>query len=1667
MRTVETLVVASASPFQSAVWAGLSGQPSRLMLLVAVAHPRPATYEQEHLAGGPTLVPQDAANVVQDCRIVVVRPIISEDGTAGWCCVYRRRAAWQAAGAPCCSAPRGRSAVDDEDTLVVVQARFLVLSNPCDPEPHIPSIPGQAAFGGIQVHAHNVLELPPLRGLRVLVVGAASNSHVAHVITALSVVYGAAKVIQLEHQGRVFRDGRYQQQQHGSQDRAVHSSLLRALAVPLCGAAQRKPQQYNTAAKQGLRAGTAHLAAAGPPPASPAACAHPTVLATHGSCTRRASDEPWWHSPPISPSRLHAPLAGDDSCSFAELRTSAAGRVLLEVGRMQRVVGEPLHFTEDGLVVATAGGLAGDAGGARAGDSTTFIACDAVVYCTGNRSSYSCLDEGLRQQLLGDTGTAGSNLYRHMVHPDIPNMAIVSGEVVTPDLAATAALQAEWVCALARGDLKLPPPAGMRRDVQRQRQRDARRPMPPAGTPQQLAATERLAMQEYHAALLRDVRRTGHGQGARRLIAACFTGGCVPCEVPSQASGAPLPGLLAAAMAAGSATQQRFARGSCGSAGCHSPIATSNLASPVGAATFGVFPADAAAAAVAASSASASKAHRLLSGSESPPERSAHLQPMQPETLGFTEAPQAVPCWLSNCPPAGVMPVQRSSNSWTATATCAAAATAAPCTASAAHGSLAVPQPVTGVRPAAAGAAMAGATAAAATSPSGAATLLSRAGPVAAAAAGAAAAAASGGSCCDCSSRRKLLLPPQPPSPAAGPRSLQDPLPPWRWQGGRGEQEWEVWRVSGTGREAEAAPGAGPGSPFAPARFASCRSSSRIVRASMSRPRLVHDLEGLSPAAGSRAGGDTAALPPLNRASGAGSPLAAGASTSAGDARTSPGDPPTVLMLSHEDVQATILLMQHGAIAGERAWQAAQQQQRADSLVPVYASRMTGGVAGRAHSERRLRRTSSGNVQAPPSIKARSSAAAWHCGSSSGGRAADSFGPGRHAAADAAASGTSPVGHVVEGAPTATAPQHSRGPGAWRWDSAGSRRALAAAASLSLCKEEQGGMPSPDTATPWGQAPRPSSTQQLQLPPPHTLQSRAAAVAGSRPSEARGGDSSGDSSDGSSGDGVYGSNVPFPVIALYRSNSTGELYRLGPVPEDGDEPLLTHFSLFSAPTHAAQAASVTPTYAGQSLGPGLGLGRGKLRMMAHRAGFDDDEEELLALAATARAAKSATGLGISRGRMEMCSAPQPGPLATQASLCWGSAIEPQLGMPPGPGLAAIDIQANSAGQMMPQARRQSLLADNPFAPSAASVARQRSLRQLQQLGAPPAAAEAHSFVEPMPHSFAAEATRLQAAHASRLEQAAAALIKQHRWGRGAGTAVRPYTIGGSCSTGVGVGATGGDCGSKGFAGPCPGTSWPISELSLTQHSSSVAVGHGAASASRAVADAWRPASVPQLEGANATAMAPAAAMAPAPKAPLKVMPAAAAEAVVAGRNDEQTTTLSPTPWPPPCSALGPSSARWASDGGITAPVADGSAGGASAGWLRRRSASARAHKAMLPHAWPRPAQPPMLVHVSQMLSEDGGGPSDDDDDGAGGTKASAAGAQNAELEVERMPWLPEQQPLQQPSAGGTPPAAWMLAPLAGASASGGGGGAVRASAAARSPAMDAASGLTIIHEEPS
>src|SRR6266545_583285 len=100
----------------------------------------------------------------------------------------------------------------------------------------------------------------------------------------------------------------------------------------------------------------------------------------------------------------------------------------------------------------------------------THAQVDTIICCTGYTLSFPFLDETVVKP-AGDT----IDLYQHIFHPDVPNLAFIGLCIVTGPLFPVAELQARWVARVLAGKVSLPAPASMHRQIHEQKRAATRR----------------------------------------------------------------------------------------------------------------------------------------------------------------------------------------------------------------------------------------------------------------------------------------------------------------------------------------------------------------------------------------------------------------------------------------------------------------------------------------------------------------------------------------------------------------------------------------------------------------------------------------------------------------------------------------------------------------------------------------------------------------------------------------------------------------------------------------------------------------------------------------------------------------------------------------------------------------------------------------------------------------------------------------------------------------------------------------------------------------------------------------------------------------------------------------------------------------------------------------
>ena len=128
----------------------------------------------------------------------------------------------------------------------------------------------------------------------------------------------------------------------------------------------------------------------------------------------------------------------------------------------------------------------------------TSVEADCVVFGTGWETNYSFLTEAIKTNLHEEAD--GLYLYRHVLHPKLPNLAFV-GRVSTFMSVTTYALQARWLAEVLSGGVALPSSENM--EVAISNLKAWKRSWMPDGPAR--SGTLLLHMAHYHDELLRDL----------------------------------------------------------------------------------------------------------------------------------------------------------------------------------------------------------------------------------------------------------------------------------------------------------------------------------------------------------------------------------------------------------------------------------------------------------------------------------------------------------------------------------------------------------------------------------------------------------------------------------------------------------------------------------------------------------------------------------------------------------------------------------------------------------------------------------------------------------------------------------------------------------------------------------------------------------------------------------------------------------------------------------------------------------------------------------------------------------------------------------------------------------------------------------------------------------
>ncbi len=158
---------------------------------------------------------------------------------------------------------------------------------------------------------------------------------------------------------------------------------------------------------------------------------------------------------------------------------------LMRQNKIENRQGQIKAFTESGIELENGG----------------HIECDTVIFGTGYRSNYGFLPEAFKQSQEAD----GVYLYRHIIHPDLTNMAFI-GRAATFSNSLTSHLASVWLVNLLKGKFQLPDREHMLAEIQAIK--DWKRGFMPAISSR--ATVIKLHMTHFHDELLRDFGANPH-----------------------------------------------------------------------------------------------------------------------------------------------------------------------------------------------------------------------------------------------------------------------------------------------------------------------------------------------------------------------------------------------------------------------------------------------------------------------------------------------------------------------------------------------------------------------------------------------------------------------------------------------------------------------------------------------------------------------------------------------------------------------------------------------------------------------------------------------------------------------------------------------------------------------------------------------------------------------------------------------------------------------------------------------------------------------------------------------------------------------------------------------------------------------------------------------------
>jgi dimethylaniline monooxygenase (N-oxide forming) len=152
---------------------------------------------------------------------------------------------------------------------------------------------------------------------------------------------------------------------------------------------------------------------------------------------------------------------------------------LMRQGKIENRQGQIKAFTDTGIQL----------------ENGDHIECDTVIFGTGYQSNYAFLPDAFKKSKETD----GVYLYRHIIHPDLPNMAFI-GRAATFSNSLTSHLASVWLVNLLKGKFQLPDREQMLAEIQAIK--DWKRGFMPAISSR--ATVIKLHMTHFHDELLID-----------------------------------------------------------------------------------------------------------------------------------------------------------------------------------------------------------------------------------------------------------------------------------------------------------------------------------------------------------------------------------------------------------------------------------------------------------------------------------------------------------------------------------------------------------------------------------------------------------------------------------------------------------------------------------------------------------------------------------------------------------------------------------------------------------------------------------------------------------------------------------------------------------------------------------------------------------------------------------------------------------------------------------------------------------------------------------------------------------------------------------------------------------------------------------------------------------